>query len=60
MYGMMKNKVQGAQPLNINEFKDILKQLWVTMDIEYFEKLADSIPQRLKNVVQAKGCMTKY
>ena len=41
----MKSKVQEAQPSNINELRDILKHLWVTMDIEYFETLADSIPQ---------------
>ena len=56
----MKNKVQEAQRLNINEVKDILKHLWVTIDIEYFKKLADSMPYRLKNVIQAEGCMTKY
>ena len=44
----------------LNELKDILKHLWVTMNIAYFEDLADSMPQRLKNLIQAKGCMTKY
>ena len=28
--------VQKAQPSNINELKDTLKHLWVTMDIEHF------------------------
>ena len=50
----MKSKVQEAQLSNINELKDVLKHLWVTIDIEYFEKLANSMPQRLKNVIQAK------
>ena len=57
---MIKNMVQEVQPPNINELKDILKHLWITLDIEYFKKLTNSMPQRLKNVIQTKGCMTKY
>ena len=55
----MKNKVQEVQPLHINKLKDIQKHFWITMDIEYFENLTDLMPQRSKNVMQTKGCMTK-
>ena len=56
----MKNKVQEAQPSNINELKDTLKRFWVTMETAYFEKLANSMPQRFQNVIRAKDFMTKY
>ena len=59
-WNLMKNKVQEAQLSNINELKDTLKRFWVTMETTYFEKLADSMPQRLQNVIRAKGFMTKY
>ena len=29
------------------------------METDYFEKLADSMPRRLQDVIQAKGFMTK-
>ena len=38
VWNVMKNKVQEAQPSNINELKDILKHLWVTIG-RYFEIL---------------------
>ena len=56
----MKNKVQEAQPSNINALKDILKHLLSTTHIKYFKKLANSMPLRVKNVMQAEGCMIKY
>ena len=55
-----KKKVQEAQPVNISELTHVQKTLWVTMETDYFEKLADSMPRRLQDVIQAKGFMTKY
>ena len=59
-WNVMKKKVQEAQPVNIFEQTHVLKALWVTMETDYFENLADSMPQRLQDVIQAKGFMTKY
>ena len=56
----MKKKVQEARPVNISELKHVLKALWVTMETDYFEKLADSMPRRLQDVIHAKGFMIKY
>ena len=55
-----EKKVQEAQTVNIFELTPVLKTLWVTMETDYFEKLADSMPPRLQDVIQAKGFMTKY
>ena len=59
-WNYMKNKVQEAQPTNINSLKEVLTMLWSHMDAEYFKKLAESMPNRLGKVIQAKGHMTKY
>ena len=59
-WNYMKNKVQGAQPTNINSLKEVLTMLWIHMDAEYFKKLAESMPNSLGKVIQAKGHMTKY
>ena len=55
-----KNKVQEAQPTNINSLKEVLTKLWIHLDAEYFKKLAESMLNRLRKVIQAKGHMTKY
>jgi hypothetical protein len=35
--------------------------MWVRdMPLAYFEKLADSMPRRIKEVLSQKGQMTKY
>ena len=59
-WNYMKNKVREAQPTNINSLKEVLTKLWIHMDAEYFKKLAESMPNRLRKVIQAKGHMTKY
>ena len=43
-WNVMKKKVQEAQPVNISKLTHVLKTLWVTMETDYFEKLADSMP----------------
>ena len=38
-----------------------IKTMWeMDMDIEYFRKLANSMPRRLQQVIEANGEMTKY
>ena len=59
-WNYMKNRIQQRQPSSIQTLKEDLMELWVHMDKEYCLKLADSMPNRLLNVIQAKGHMTKY
>ena len=54
-----EKKVQEAQPVNISKLTHVLK-MWVTMETDYLKKLADSMPRRLQDVIQAKGFMAKY
>ena len=59
-WNYIKNKVQEAQPTHNNSLKEVLTKLWIHMDAEYFKKLAESMPNGLRKVIQAKGYMTKY
>lgn len=47
-WNIMKNKVQERRPSNINDLKEVLKRLWVSMDSTYFVKLAESMPKLLQ------------
>ena len=59
-WNCMKNKVQEKQPTSIPDLKEILTDLLVHIDIDYFIKLSESMPNRLRNVIKARGHMTKY
>lgn len=56
----MKDKVAQTKPSNIHELKEALKKLWANMDVSYFAKLSESMPERLKLVIKNNGNMTKY
>ena len=43
-WNVMKKKVQESQPVNIFELTHVLKTLWVTMETDYFEKIAKCNP----------------
>ena len=57
---IMKNKVQEAHSINLQTLKEVLMKLWVHIDAEYFRKFAESMQNKLHNVIKAKGHMTKY
>ena len=57
---MLKDEVEKSRPTSIHKLKEDLVKLWVTMDASYFEKLATSMPERLRMVLKNKGNMTKY
>lgn len=60
VWNFLKNEVQETRPNNINELKEVVKTLWVTMDPTYFAKLAESMPKRLEMVIRCKGDITKF
>ena len=61
-WNYMKNKVQEAHSTNIQTLKEVPMKLWVPIHVyaEYFRKFAESMPNKLHNVIKAKGHMTKY
>lgn len=58
---ILKNKVAETQPINIDELiKHVIELLWGQMDIDYFAKLAESMPSRINEVLKLRGNMSKY
>ena len=60
-WNVMKQKIQSQPISSLEALKQQIKNIWVKeMDPAYFEKLACSMPKRLKMVIKAKGNATKY
>ena len=60
-WNYMKNKVCSKHSMSLIELKDQIKQCWIhDMPLQYWKKLSDSMPRRIKAVIKAHGYMTKY
>ena len=60
-WNYMKNKVCSKHSMSLIELKDEIKKCWVhDMPLDYWKKLSDSMPRRIKAVIKARGYMTKY
>jgi transposase len=58
---VMKSRVRRLATSNLEELKKEIVRVWIEeMSPEYFEKLSDSMPRRLEEVIKAKGQITKY
>ena len=44
----------------IEEIEMALKQEWAKIEEEFLDKLMESIPRRIKQMIQNKGGSTKY
>ena len=62
VWKIMKDKVmQHGQGVSLPTLVQTIKQVWTQeLDMAYFKKLSDSMPDRLRAVIKAKGQMTKY
>ena len=47
-------------PSNLKELEQYVKQAWKELPPEYYKKLIDSMPRRIKAVIAADGNATKY
>ena len=56
----MDNNAQEKQPTNNTGLKEMLTDVWVHMNLDYFIKLAEAMLNRLQNVIKVKGHMTIY
>ncbi len=60
-WNYMKNKLKKKDVSSVPKLMEEIKKLWVTeMSQEYFQKLSNSMPERLRMVIQAKGDHIKY
>ena len=57
---VMKDRVREARATSLPSLMDVIRRVWQGMDLEYYRKLADSMPTRLQAVIRARGEMTGY
>jgi hypothetical protein len=60
LWDILDRKVPPAQRKNIPAFKEALLEAWDSIPTEEMLNLVESMPRRLKAVLQAKGGPTKY
>jgi hypothetical protein len=51
---------QGSMEEIKDHFSDLIKHTWEALGQEYFDRLIESMPRRLKAVIEANGWYTKY
>ncbi len=44
-----------VQPTNLQQLCDAIMSIWTKISEEYFQHLVESMPQKLKAVLKAKG-----
>jgi len=61
-WSYMKRKLKGDSTItSARKLEDAIKLMWVKdMDLKYFQNLADSMPKRIKWVLEHNGEMTNY
>ena len=59
-WNYVKNKLSTVNTNSIQKFIMELKLLWISIKLEYFRSLSESMPERLRQVIKNKGEMTKY
>ncbi len=49
-----------VQPTNLQQLRDAIMPIWTKISDECFQHLVESMPQRIKVVLKAKGGPTRY
>ncbi len=53
-------RIMDVQPTNLQQLRDAIMSIWTKISEECFQHLVESMPQRIKAVLKAKGGQTKY
>ncbi len=53
-------RIMDVQPTNLQQLRDAIMSIWTKIFKECFQHLVESMPQRIKAVLKAKGGQTKY
>ena len=60
-WNWMKDQLQEINITSVPMLQEEIKKLWVQLTpLAYLRKLAESMPRRLQQVIDAEGNMTKY
>ncbi len=52
--------IMDVQPTNLQQLRDAIMSIWPKISEECFQHLVESIPRRIKAVLEAKGDPTRY
>ncbi len=52
--------IMDVQPTNLQQLRDAIMSIWTKISEECFQHLVESMPQRIKAVLKAKGGPTQY
>ncbi len=58
--GHPQRKVEERKVSNINQLRDVIMEEWKTTSVETCEALVNSMPKRVKAVLENNGGHTKY
>lgn len=58
---MKQTLLKNVHNLKTNDdLEAAIRQVWANLPVEFIQRLYNSIPRRIRAVVKAKGCLTKY
>lgn len=60
LWAHMKNQLRKMPRCSQKEYEKRILQLWQSIDVEFVRKLINSMPRRLRAVIDAKGNNTHY
>ena len=60
LWGILKRKVEACKVLNICQLRDVVKEEWKSIPVTTCETLVNSMPRRVKAVLENGGGHTKY
>ncbi len=60
MWGILKRKVEKHHVSNIQQLRDVIMEEWKRMPATTFAALVNSMPRRIKAVLDNNGAPTKY
>ncbi len=52
-------RIMDVQPTNLQQLRDAIMSIWTKISEECFQNLVESMPQRIKAVLKAKGGPTR-
>ncbi len=60
LWGILKQKVEECKVSNIHQLRDVIKKEWKRTPVAPCEALVNSMPKRVKAVLENNGGHTKY
>ena len=60
IWGYISSELSKKEIKSINDMKTQILNIWENLDPFYLQKLADSLPRRLREVIESNGKHTNY